>query len=379
MVSPERVAIVHEWFTSMRGGEKCVEALCEVFPNATLFVLLHNPGSVSPIIERMPIRTSFIQHLPYAAQRYRHYLPLFPAAITRFDLSEFDLVISSNHCVAKGVRVRPGALHICYCHTPMRYIWDHYGEYFGKDRAGFFTRAGMRMAAGYLRRWDVRTASQPHFFVANSENVRRRIQTIYRRDADVIYPPVDTSLFQLSSAMGEYFLIVSAFVPYKRIDLAIEACKHTGDRLVVVGDGPDATRLRKLSGPKTEFVGWVSDFRLKELYAGCRAVLFPGEEDFGIVPVEAMASGKPVIAFARGGALETVVDLPPGQTGVFFHEQTKEAVVMAIERCKATQFDQAVLRSHAMRFNRVTYQKNMLEYIQTKWLEFKTQSPQPQA
>lgn len=377
MVLPERLAIVHEWFTSMRGGEKCVEALCEVFPSATLFVLLHNPGSVSPIIERMPIQTSFIQQLPFARKKYRHYLPLFPTAVRQFDLSEFDLVISSNHCVAKGVKVRKGALHICYCHTPMRYLWDHYDEYFGPGRAGFLTRTGMRMASGYLRRWDLRTAAHPDFFVANSENVRKRIQTIYKRDAYVIYPPVDTSLFQISSAQGKYFLVVSAFVPYKRIDLAIQACNETGDRLIIVGDGPDVNRLRALSGPKTEFVGWVSDVQLKDLYAGCQGVLFPGEEDFGIVPVEAMASGKPVIAYGRGGALETVTDSPAEQTGMFFHRQTKEDLVNAIIRFKSAQFNPAVLRANAMKFDRTVYQKKMLEYVRTKWAEFKSQSPQP--
>ena len=237
MDRPGHIAIVHEWFTSMRGGEKCVEALCEVFPDATLFALVHVKGSVSSVIERMPLRTSFIQHMPFAGRRYRHYLPLFPSAVRRFDLSEFDCVISSHHCVAKGVRTAPGSLHVCYCHTPMRYIWRSYDEYFGPGRASMITRAGMRLAVGYLRRWDVRTAAGPRYFVANSENVRRRVQQLYQRGADVVYPPVETSRFALSARDDGYFLIISALVPYKRVDLAIEAFNRSGETLIIVGDG----------------------------------------------------------------------------------------------------------------------------------------------
>jgi len=376
METPRHIAIVHEWFTAMRGGERCVEALCELYPGATLFVLLHLPGTVSPVIERMPIRTSFIQHLPFARSAYRRYLPLFPAAVRGFDLRGFDLVITSHHCVAKGAPVAPGALHVCYCHTPMRYLWDQYDAYFGPGRAGMLTRAAMGIVAGPLRRWDVKTAAAPDAMVANSRNVRERIRTLWHRDADVIYPPVDTSLFVPSARDDGYFLVVSAFVPYKRIDLAISACAAAGERLVIVGDGPDARRLKATAGPGVVFAGRVDDGELRELYAGCRGVLFPGEEDFGIVPLEAMATGKPVVAFGRGGALETVVDRDGGRTGILFAAQTVEAMATAIRRCRETEFNPGVLRARAEEFDTVIFKQRMAEYIARKRKAHSSQSPQ---
>jgi glycosyltransferase involved in cell wall biosynthesis len=378
MDQPARIAIVHEWFTSMRGGEKCVEALCELFPHATLFALVHNRGSVSATIESMPIRTSFIQHLPFARSHYRHYLPLFPSAVERLDLSGFDLVISSSHAVAKGVRTVPNTLHICYCYTPMRYIWGLYDEYFGKDRAGLLTRAGMRLFRSYLRRWDVRTAGNPHHFIAISENVRQRIKRIYDRPADVIFPPVDTSFFQRSTRDGEYYLIVSALVPYKRVDLAIEAFNSLQERLVIVGDGPELERLRRVAGRTVELVGWRNDEQVREYYAGCRAVIFPGEEDFGIVPVEAMACGKPVIAFARGGAVETVLNTASLKTGVLFEEQTVGALVAAVQQAKTEEFHPEILRSFALTFDRDVFKRRMQEYIGRRWTEFRAEIPQAQ-
>ncbi len=374
MTSPTfhpRVAIVHEWFTSMRGGEKCVEALCEVFPGATLFALVHAKGSVSPVIEHMPIHTSFIQHLPGGVENYRHYLPLFPSAVRRFDLSGYDIVISSNHCAAKGVETRASTLHVCYCYTPMRYIWGLYDEYFGPGRASLLTRAAMRSVRAYLRRWDVRTASHPHKFIAISENVRRRIRDIYHRDSDLIYPPVETSALALSRKDDGYFLMVSALVPYKRVDLAVEAFNRIGDRLIIVGDGPEGARLRKMARPNVEFTGWLPDSGVRELYAGCRAVIFPGEEDFGIVPVEAIACGKPVVAFARGGALETVMDTPSLATGVLFWEQTAEALIGAVRSCKERTFDPEVLRRFALGFDREIYKARMKEYVLRHWKLFR--------
>lgn len=363
MPSSPRVAIVHEWLTSMRGGEKCVEVLCELYPEATLFALLHAPGSVSPVLERMPPRTSFLQNVPGIHRTYRHYLPLFPAAVRSFDLRDYDLVITSHHCVAKGVRVRPGALHICYCHTPMRYLWDQYDEYFSRGRAGVLTRLGMALASGPLRRWDVRTASSPHHFIANSRNVQDRIRTIYERSSTVIYPPVDTGHHRLSTREGTFYLVVSALVPYKRVDLAIEACRLAGERLVIVGDGPDQRRLRRIAGEETTFAGRVSDDELRELYAGCRALLFPGEEDFGIVPLEAMATGKPVVALARGGALETVLDGDPERTGILFREQTPGALRDAMVRCRSTAFDPGLLRRHALRFDREVFKSMIRDFV----------------
>jgi glycosyltransferase involved in cell wall biosynthesis len=373
---PQRVAIVHEWFTSMRGGEKCVEALCEVFPDADVYALLHVPGSVSPIIERALVRTSFVQHLPGAWTHYRRYLPLFPFAVRQFDLRAYDLVITSNHCVAKGARVPPDALHVCYCYTPMRYIWDQYDEYFGKGRAGFLTRAAMRLCVGPLRRWDIATASHPHHFVAISENVRKRIRSIYARSSDMIYPPVDTSRFTLSTSDGGYYLIVSALVPYKAVDVAIAAFNETGDRLIIVGEGPDRPRLEKLAKKNIVFEGWQPDENLADYYAGCSGVIFPGEEDFGIVPVEAMAVGKPVLAYARGGALETVLDTPARKTGVLFHDQTIDGLLDGLRRLRSTRFDPVDLRNYALGFDREIYKDRMREYCLRRWRELKGQSPQ---
>lgn len=360
----------------MRGGEKCVEALCELFPQATLFALVHVKGSVSATLEAMPIRTSFIQRLPFAGRNYRRYLPLFPSAVERFNLSEFDLVISSSHAVAKGVRTPLHALHICYCYTPMRYIWGLYDDYFGKERAGLSTRAGMWLFRNYLRRWDVRAAENPHYLVAISENVRQRIKKIYNRNADVIYPPVDTSFFRLSMRDDGYYLIVSALVPYKRVDLAIRVFNKLREKLVVVGDGPELGRLKNLAGPTVELVGWQSDERVREYYAGCHALVFPGEEDFGIVPVEAMACGKPVIAFARGGAVETVLNTPTLKTGVLFDEQTEDALIAAVRRMKEETFHPEVLRSFALTFDRDVFKRRMRDYIGRRWLEFSTRIPQ---
>jgi len=372
-----RVAIVHEWFTSMRGGEKCVEALCEVFPGADVYALLHLPGTVTPTIERALAGTSFVQHLPAARTQYRRYLPLFPFAVRQFDLRAYDLVISSNHCVAKGARVPLNTLHICYCHTPMRYIWGMHDEYFGKGRSDFITRAGMSLFVGALRRWDLATAAHPHAFVANSENVRKRVRQIYQRDADVIYPPVDTSHFTLSSRDDGYYLIVSALVPYKAIDLAIMAFNQTGDRLVIVGDGPEVGRLRKIAGPRIRFEGWQPDETLREYYGACRGVIFPGEEDFGIVPLEAMASGKPVLALGRGGALETVIDSGGLRTGVLFKEQTVESLTMGLTTLKQTAFDPAALRRHALTFDREVYKEKMRLYCLERATQFSRQLPEP--
>ncbi len=359
----------------MRGGEKCVEAICELFPQATLHTLVHVKGSVSPTIEQLPISTSFIQHLPFAKRFYRHYLPLFPSAIEHLDLRDMDCVISSSHCVAKGVRTRPGTLHLCYCYTPMRYIWDQYDQYFGPGRAGLLTRAGMTLARGYLRRWDIRTAVNPHHFIAISENVRERIRRIYRRPADLVYPPVDTRLFTVSTRDEGWFLIVSALVPYKMVDLAIETCNRTGDKLMIVGTGPDMPRLRRLAGPTVEFLGWQSNDVVRDLYSRCSAVLFPGEEDFGIVPVEAMASGKPVIAYARGGALETVLETPSLTTGLLFREQTVDALAEALRRVRERAFHPDALRAFALGFDREIFKERMLEYVRSRWAEFTLDSP----
>jgi glycosyltransferase involved in cell wall biosynthesis len=366
MMNPRRIAFVHDWLVRMRGGEKCLEALCEVFPEAEIFTLLHKRGAVSPIIEGRPLHTSFLQFLPRARDRYQYFLPLYPAAIASLRPRGFDCVLSVSAAVSKAVRTPRTTLHICYCNTPMRYVWDQFDAYFGAGHAGLATRWAMKMLRGPLQRWDLRTAANPDFFIGNSENIRRRIERIYHRTADVIYPPVETGRFFLSARDDGFFLMVSALVPYKRVDIAVQAVKKTGERLVIIGDGSELERLQALAGPEVEFLGWRPDDEIREYYSACSAVLFPGEEDFGIVPVEAMATGKPVVAFAGGGALETVMEGPELQTGVLFHEQTVESLVEALRRVRAMHFEPSRMRAFALGFDREIYKEKMKTYILQK-------------
>jgi len=366
MRSNLNIALVHDWLTGMRGGEKVLEVLCELFPNATLLTLLHNKGSVSQTIERHRILTSFIDRLPMKSKRYRNYLPLFPTAIDSMDFSGYDLIISTSHAVAKGALPSPGALHICYCHTPMRYVWELFDEYFGPGKAGILTRAAMSVVAPRLRMWDIRASDRVHHFIANSRNVAGRIHQYYHRPAEVIYPPVNTDQFTVSDKDDGYYLIVSALVPYKRVDLAIRAVSELGERLVIVGTGPETEKLKALAGPNVEFLGWKADRELARLYAGCRALIFPGIEDFGIVPLEAMASGKPVVAFGAGGALETVVESTDCPTGIFFREQTVEALKDSLRKLSKVQFDPQKIRRHAMRFDRTVFKQNIRKFVEEK-------------
>jgi len=368
-----RVALVHDWLTGMRGGERCLEVFCELFPDADLFTLLHVRGSVAPIIERRRIVTSFVQRLPDAARRYRSYLPLFPAAVRRFDLDGYDLILSASHAVAKGVRVPPRALHVCYCFTPMRYVWDLYDDYFG-PRAGRLTRALMPPVAAALRRWDRRTAAGVHHFVAISRFVADRIRKSYGREAEVIHPPVDVARFRVDEAPGDHYLVVSALTPYKRVDVAVEAANRRRCPLVVVGTGPEEGRLRALAGPTVRILGWRDDAEVADLYARCRALVFPAVEDFGITPLEAMACGRPVIALGQGGALETVV--PPGgpeaPTGLFFGAQTPEALAEALERFEGggVRFEPKALRRRAEAFDRPLFKERIERYLAARLREW---------
>jgi glycosyltransferase involved in cell wall biosynthesis len=359
----------------MRGGERCLEVFARVFPEAPLYTLLHVPGSVAPVIERRRVVTSFVQRLPGAAASYRRYLPLFPLAARRFDLSGHDLVLSLSHCVAKGVRVPPGALHISYCFTPMRYVWDLYDDYLAG--AGGLTRLAAPAVAAGLRAWDRRTAGV-HHFVAISHHIADRIRRVYGRDADVIHPPVEVARFEPTADVEDFYLVVSALAPYKRVDLAIAAANRLRRRLVVVGTGPEERRLRALAGPTVALLGWRSDEDVAKLYARCRAVLFTAVEDYGIVPLEAAAAGRPTIALARGGVLETMVGLdtpeadaePP--TAVFFAEQTEAALAEAIVRYERldARFAPKALRARAERFDRPVFQARIAEYVARRWNEF---------
>lgn len=368
-----RVALVHDWLTGMRGGEKVLEVFCELFPSADLYTLFHDRGTVSSAIEGRQVRTSFIQGLPFARRAFRYYLPLFPAAIEGMRLQGYRLVLSTSHCVAKGVIPPPGSLHISYVHTPMRYAWDMYHAYFG-DKKGL--RALLyRSAAHYLRLWDAASSARVDHFIANSANVAEKVRRLYRRRADVIHPPVDCSKFAAGGRHGGYYLVTSALVPYKRIDLAIEAFNTSGKRLVIAGSGPQWKRLVKTARPNVEFLGWKTDGELGKLYQGCRALIFPGEEDFGITPLEAMASGRPVIAFGRGGAIETVV--PPGRgqnpTGVFFMKQKPGALNEAVEIFEKAEgvFRPEAIRAHALAFDRALFKERMRRYIESKLIDRK--------
>ena len=345
-----RVALVHDWLTGMRGGEKALEVICERFPDADLFTLVHVPGSVSPAIERHRPRTSFIQRLPAAGRHYRRYLPLFPAAIEQFDFDRFDLIVSVSHCCVKSI-VRPGrARHLCYCLTPMRYAWDQFDAYFGPERIGRPASRLMRPVMARLARWDRDTSDRVDRYVAISHYVAGRIRRYYNREASVVYPPVDTDFFQPGDAVPERFaIVVSALVPYKRIDIAIEAGRLAGVPLKIVGAGPERPRLERLAGAGTQFLGWQSGVEVRELYQRAAVALLPGEEDFGIVPLEAQACGRPVVALGRGGALETVV---PDETGILVGEPTAAAFADGLRRALERRFDAAAIRRHAERFSR---------------------------
>jgi glycosyltransferase involved in cell wall biosynthesis len=355
-----KVAIVHYWLVSMRGGEKVVEQLCEMYPQADIFTLVCDPEALSPSIRRHKIITSFIQRIPGAIKNYKRLLPLMPFALEQFDLSEYDLVLSSESGPAKGIIPRPGTMHICYCHTPMRYIWDHYHHY--RSESGFLSRAIMPLISPMIRQWDVTTSLRVDAFVANSAHVASRIKRFYNREAVVIHPPVAVDDFAISAEIGDFYLCAGQLVGYKRIDLAIRAFNELAKPLVVLGEGEQLAALKKIAGPTISFVGRRPFAELKRYLATCRALVFPGEEDFGIVPVEAMASGRPVIAFNRGGVRETVV---AGRTGLFFDEQSTDSLVRTIKDFERNEagFDPIAIRDHAKRFADAVFRSRMQGFV----------------
>ena len=353
-----KVALVHYWLVGMRGGEKVLEAFCYLFPDADIFTLVADPERLSPKIRRHSITTSFLQKIG-GRKHYQKMLPLMPHALESLDLTAYDLVISSEAGPAKGVITRPDALHICYCHSPMRYIWDLYPQYMAE--AGLLARTMLFLAAPGLRQWDVTTSHRVDHFIANSDYVSRRIRKFYRREAEVIHPPVEVSRFKISDGPKDFYLCAGQITPYKKIELAVAACTQMNLPLVVIGDGATA-KLKQSAGPTVSFLGAVSDAEMERCFSNCRALLYPGVEDFGIVPLEVMASGRPVIAFARGGALETVVE---GKTGMFFHEQTVESLSAALARFEADSrmFDPAIMRAHAMSFEPARFRAELKKSI----------------
>ena len=370
-----RLVLVHDWLTGMRGGEKCLEVLCRSWPKAPLYTILHKRGSVSPEIENRSITASLLSKLPAVDRYYRYLLPAMPLAAANWRLPRCDLVVSFSHCVAKAARAPEGVPHVCYCFTPMRYAWHQRRAYFGHERLGRWKSSAVHRLLKMLREWDRRTSERVTHFVAISRTVQERIRECYGRASAVIYPPVDTDFYSPGNRPREdYYLVVSAFAPYKRLDLAVAACNQLRRKLVIIGRGQDERRLRGLAGPGVHFLGWQPDEIIRKHLRASRALLFPGEEDFGIVPVEAMACGTPVIAFGRGGATETVVPLDHNSrsqaiatepTGVWFEEQSAECLADAIQTFerRAGELVPEAARRQAQRFSRRRFEEEFIGYL----------------
>ncbi|GAB5602425.1 glycosyltransferase family 4 protein [Thermus sp. FJN-A] len=365
------VAFVHDWLTAYAGAEKVLEAALELYPTAPIYTLVYQQESCkgSRIAEH-PVHTSFIERLPKGREKYRAYLPLMPLAIEQFDLSGYDVVISSSHAVAKGVLTRADQLHISYVHTPIRYAWDLQFQYLkeaGIERG--LKSAIARAILHYIRLWDVASSNRVDVFVANSHYVAQRIWKMYRREAQVIYPPVDVDRFTPKGQREDFYLTVSRFVPYKKIDLIVEAFTRLGLPLVVIGDGPDFNKVKRIAGPNVQLLGYQPDTVVKDYMERCKAFVFAADEDFGITPVEAQAAGAPVIAYGRGGVTETVLH---GETGLFFQEQTVESLLATVRAFESGeyQFDPERLRQNAERFSKKRFQHEFAELVEHEWAKF---------
>jgi len=355
-----KVVLSHDWLVGMRGGEKCLEAICRIFPDSEIFTLFHAKKSVTPFLESKRIHASILQSFPFAPKVYKHYLPLYPAAVRAFQTPECRLMISVSHCAAKGLRKpSPDTVHICYCLTPMRYAWLFFEEYFSHYPVPL--RWIIQWVLGRLRRWDQGTNRGVTHFIAISECVKKRIKSFYGREASVIYPPVDTDFYTPSSdTRGDFYLTVSALVPYKRIDFLVDAFTASGEKLLVIGDGPLRTRLEKRAGPSIQFLGAQRDTEIRRYYRTCKAFVFPSLEDFGIAPLEAQACGAPVIAFAGGGAIETVIQ---GETGLFFKEQNAASLERALARFSKITWDPRRIRQHAERFSTRRFEREFQQAV----------------
>ena len=365
-----KVALVHDYLNQMGGAERVVLALHEIFPEAPLYTSIYDPRRVDTAFQSMDIRTSFMQKLPLVKKHHQPFLPFYPFAMERLDLRGYDLILSSSSAFGKGVVTRPETMHICYCHTPMRWCWN-YDEYVQRERLGGIARNILPFFITGLRVWDQTSSMRVDHFIANSPVVADRIRKYYRRDAVVIPPPVEASrfTFDATTRTEAYFLIVSRLMPYKRIELAIEACNRLQLPLVIIGGGRDENRLKSIAGPTIRFMGRLSDEEILHYYAHCRAFILPGEEDFGITPLEAQASGRPVIAYAAGGALASVID---SVTGTFFQKQNVESLVEVLESFDERRYDPQTIRNHALEFDKPRFHRRILQFIEAKMSEGKT-------
>jgi glycosyltransferase involved in cell wall biosynthesis len=356
-----RVALIHHWLVRMRGGEKVLESLCSLFPQADIYTLVFDPKEIADSIKRHSITTSWIQKLPFATRHYSKYLPLFPLAIEQFDLSAYDLVLSSEAAVGKGAITRPETCHICYCHAPLRYAWSAYHTYLQAVRNPW-KRALAAFLMSYLRTWDTVASGRVDYYIANSETVSRRIQKYYRRESVVIYPPIATSSFQTSSCPADYYLAVGQLTPYKRFDLAVDAFNELGRPLLIVGEGPEFSHLKKRARKNITLTGRVSNEVLRKHLSQCRALIFPGEEDFGMIAVEAHASGRPVIALSRGGAVETVIS---AVNGLLFEEETAASLASAVQQFEAAEsrFEPLAIKQTAAPFDVERFEQQLTRFV----------------
>jgi len=369
MLTNKKIALVHHWLIGMRGGEKIVECLCRIFPQIDIYTLIYNKDKISDSINSKNIYTSFLQKMPFSKKKHQIYLPLMPVAVEQFDLSEYDLVISIESGIAKGVITKPETCHICYCNTPMRYLWNMYFDYLNNEKMGFLKKNFIRYFFNYLRVWDLATSFRVDYFISNSDNVRKRVLKYYNRESKVIYPPVLLDRLEYSDKKKDFYLVVSQLVSYKRIDIAVDAFNRLGKELVIIGDGPEKKRLKKRAGKNISFLGWQDDEVLKKYYLEAKAFIFPGEEDFGITPVEAQASGTPVIGYGKGGLLETVDD---GNTGLFFDKQSADSMAEVVERFERADhdIDSVKARENSRRFDILIFENEIKTFIIEKYKDY---------
>lgn len=354
-----RIALFQDYLAQYGGAERVTEALHQALPQADLHTTLFVPEKMSPYLQKVEAKTTWMQYLPAKSKLYRHYFLFYPFAVESARLQDYDIVVSSCCGYAKGVKRGKHAVHVCYCHNPMRWVW-RFQEYMAKETFDAPTKLFLRMMVQGLKQWEMKAAQRPDYFIANSHIVARRLKFAFGIDARVIEPPIETSRFWISKNVEDYYLILSRLVPYKRIDIAVEACTRTGRRLLVIGAGPDRERLQSLAGPTVTFLGRQPDEAVSRIASRCRALIFPGEEDFGMAPLEINAAGRPVVAYRAGGATETVIE---GVNGILFSDQTPEGLIFGLERFEKHTWDPQTIRNVAMRYDIRVFQERFLDFL----------------